>query len=148
MKAAMVIVTNNGSDKLVEPPNDCVVRNSSVARTTPATNPNHGARCFATSAIGKLQPRIVTIHHNAMPMINGLPDQEKAVAVARTVDALSQKTMMGDTTPEATAITAPNKIRNAGPMRFMTANRDRETPCGAPLPHHRAYGSRTRRFDE
>ena len=26
-------------------------------------------------------------------------------------------------------------------------NRDREKPHGSPLPHHRAYGSRTRRFD-
>ena len=28
----------------------------------------------------------------------------------------------------------------------MTANRDREKPHGSPLPHHRTYGSRIRRF--
>src|SRR3972149_5401252 len=28
------------------------------------------------------------------------------------------------------------------------ANRDRKKPHGPSLPHHRAYGSRTRRFDE
>ena len=30
---------------------------------------------------------------------------------------------------------------------MLMANRDREKPYGSPLPHHRAYGSRTRRFD-
>ena len=30
----------------------------------------------------------------------------------------------------------------------MAIDRDREKPHGSPLPHHRAYGSRTRRFDE
>jgi hypothetical protein len=29
-----------------------------------------------------------------------------------------------------------------------TTNRDRRKPHGLPLPHHRTYGSRIRRFDE
>jgi hypothetical protein len=32
-------------------------------------------------------------------------------------------------------------------FNFLGANRDRGRPRGLPLPHHRAYGSRTRRFD-
>src|ERR1035437_8170602 len=31
---------------------------------------------------------------------------------------------------------------------FMTPNRDRKKPLDPSLPHHRAYGSRTRRFNE
>jgi len=34
---------------------------------------------------------------------------------------------------------------DSGRLRY---NRDREKPRGSPLPHHRTYGSRIRRFDE
>ena len=33
-------------------------------------------------------------------------------------------------------------------LPLLMANRDREKPHGSPLPHHRTYGSRIRRFDE
>jgi len=38
--------------------------------------------------------------------------------------------------------------QDAKQFRDELLNRDREKPRGSPLPHHRAYGPRTRRFDE
>ena len=53
--------------------------------------------------------------------------------------------------PQGVRRCAPNQWRvvSAAPLsraRGGRRNRDREKPHGSPLPHHRAYGSRTRRF--
>ena len=69
-------------------------------------------------------------------------------AIVREVERTGRARITRRGRPVAVMLSIAEFERLSSTRREPDWNRDRRKPLGFPLPHHRTYGSRIRRFDE